>query len=301
MSPRLHKYQKNVKASKFGMSTVVIRWMLQKNKGKRNSDGKDEKEEGNDIDDDREEYGNKECEDKNNKPEIFTWVAREVKNCRKDLKELAHAIVEQLETRFANCYPEVNQLLHQCLDFGISFDSLGEATTTVPVNKVTFAKVGAKEFTKRIRFVSRFLLVSSLSLAICEELSGSIFLKFKETLLDIVSGKCFTDRFPKFIKALEEKEHSLEEKKLFTYVHAKSFERVLGFSLTEIYQFKLSDGSAFRVVLQKQLLIEALYTQSQFYSKVGQQFCIVFDIFYSKTGTEAVAESFSRVVEKQEM
>ena len=49
------------------------------------------------------------------------------------------------------------------------------------------------------------------------------------------------------------------------------------------------------------LLIEALYTDSQFYSKVGQEFCIVFDIFYSKTGTEAVAESLYRVVEKQEM
>ena len=59
-----------------------------------------EKEEGNDIDDDDEEDGNKECEDKNNKPEMFTWVAREVKNCRMDLKELSDAIVEQLETRF---------------------------------------------------------------------------------------------------------------------------------------------------------------------------------------------------------
>ena len=74
-----------------------------------------------------------------------------------------------------------------------------------------------------------------------------------------------------------------------------------GFSLTEIFQLKLSDGSAFRVVLQGQFLIEALYTDSQFYSEDGQQFCIVFDIVYSKTGTEARAESLSRVVEKQEM
>ena len=65
-----------------------------------------EKEEGNDIDDDGEEDGNKECEDKNNKREMFTWVAREVKNCRMDLKELSDAIVELLETRFANCYPD---------------------------------------------------------------------------------------------------------------------------------------------------------------------------------------------------
>ena len=66
-----------------------------------------EKEEGNDIDDDDEEDDNKECKDKNNKPEMLTWVAWEVKNCRMDLKELSDAIVEQLiETRFANCYPD---------------------------------------------------------------------------------------------------------------------------------------------------------------------------------------------------
>ena len=71
--------------------------MLQKNKGKRNSDGKMKRRKGTTyIDDDDEEDGNKECEDKNNKPEMFTWVAREVKNCRMDLKELSDAIVEQL-------------------------------------------------------------------------------------------------------------------------------------------------------------------------------------------------------------
>ena len=86
-------------------------------------------------------------------------------------------------------------------------------------------------------------------------------------------------------------------------MYTKSFEMIFdsGFSLTEIFQLKLSDGSAFRVVLQEQFLIEALYTDSQFYSKVGQQFCIVFDIVYSKTGTEAAAESLYGVVEKQEM
>ena len=85
---------------------------------------------------------------------------------------------------------------------------------------------------------------------------------------------------PKFFNALEEKEQSLEEIKLSTGVYTKSFEMIFdsGFSLTEIFQLKLSDGSAFRVVLQEQFLIEALYTDSQFYSKVGQQFCIVFDI-----------------------
>ena len=115
--------------------------MLQKNKGKRNSNGKDEKEEGNDIEDEDKEDSNKECEDKNNKPEMFTWVAREVKNCKKDLKELADEIVEQLETRFANCYPELNHLLQQRLDFGIIFDPLcGEAETTSCSHKQGYSR-----------------------------------------------------------------------------------------------------------------------------------------------------------------
>ena len=86
-------------------------------------------------------------------------------------------------------------------------------------------------------------------------------------------------------------------------MYTKSFEMIFdsGFSLREIFQLKLSDGSEFRVVLQEQFLIEAVYTDSQFYRKVGQQFCIVFDIVHSKTGTEAAVESLHRVVEKQEM
>ena len=106
---------------------------------KKKQQRENEKEEGNDIDDDVEEDSNKEYKDKNNKPEMFTWVAWE----RKDLKELADAVVEQLETRFSDCYPELNHLLHQRLDFGIIFYSLcGEAETTLPINKVTLAKVG---------------------------------------------------------------------------------------------------------------------------------------------------------------
>ena len=44
-----------------------------------------------------------------------------------------------------------------------------------------------------------------------------------------------------------------------------------------------------------------MYQDSSFYSLVGPEFCLVFDIMYAKTGTEAVAESYYRVVEKQEM
>jgi hypothetical protein len=55
------------------------------------------------------------------------------------------------------------------------------------------------------------------------------------------------------------------------------------------------------VLFQEENVITALYCDSSFYSVIGPEFCLVFDIMYAKTGTEAVAESFYRVIEKQEM
>ena len=43
-----------------------------------------------------------------------------------------------------------------------------------------------------------------------------------------------------------------------------------------------------------------MYTDQTFYSAVGREFALVFDIFYAKTGTEAVAESFYHVMNMQE-
>ena len=55
------------------------------------------------------------------------------------------------------------------------------------------------------------------------------------------------------------------------------------------------------VVLKEECVIKALYMDVEFYTTVGQEFCLVFEIMYVKTGTEAVVESFYRVVEQQEM
>ena len=63
----------------------------------------------------------------------------------------------------------------------------------------------------------------------------------------------------------------------------------------------LGGGPGTRAPWAHPLIRACLYTDSSFYSAIGQEFCLVFDIFYVKSGTEAVAESFYRVVEKQEM
>ncbi len=69
---------------------------------------------------------------------------------------------------------------------------------------------------------------------------------------------------------------------------------------SDIYKVTVSDKTEFSVVLQEDAMIKALYTNPLFYDPIGREFCIIFDIMYSKTGTEAVAESVYRVAEKQE-
>ncbi len=69
------------------------------------------------------------------------------------------------------------------------------------------------------------------------------------------------------------------------------------FDLEDKFDIKLSEDSVFKCVLQEDKIIEALYQGPLFYGEVGREFCIIFDIFYSKAGTEVIAESFYRVME----
>jgi hypothetical protein len=72
-----------------------------------------------------------------------------------------------------------------------------------------------------------------------------------------------------------------------------------GFDLLDKFRVTLSNGSSSIYVLQDQL-IQMLYTNPTFYQAVGREFCIIYDIFYAKAGTEASAESFYRVMDAQE-
>ena len=67
------------------------------------------------------------------------------------------------------------------------------------------------------------------------------------------------------------------------------------------YDVKLSDKSSMKVVLQEEKVITAINTNTQFYQSIGQEFCIIFDVLFAKTGTEAPAECHYRIVSNQEM
>lgn len=71
--------------------------------------------------------------------------------------------------------------------------------------------------------------------------------------------------------------------------------------MSDSFAVTYTDGTEETVFLQEEEVIKALYTDSEFYTSVGQEFCIIFDIMYAKTGTESVVESFYGVVRNQEM
>lgn len=172
----------------------------------------------------------------------------------------------------------------------------------IPVSKATFSQLGAQEFKLCVQFVSLLPRVSVLNLALCEELSSSIFWRLKEKLIDIVWGQSFQSLFPRFFKVLETK-GSLREIQLKDNSYVKSFQKAetTDFTLSDTFRVVLDDGKEETVALQEQEVISALYTDADFYTSVGQEFCIIFDVMYAKTGTEAVVESFYGVVRSQEM
>jgi hypothetical protein len=126
-------------------------------------------------------------------------------------------------------------------------------------------------------------------------------------LIEVVWGKMFHSHFWNFFKKISSTSpdgtDTLEIHNLPQEVVVEEFEVSVPkkFTLSEVFHLELSNGETMEVLFQEEKIITALYCDSSFYSVIGLEFCLVFDIMYAKTGTEAVAESFYRVIEKQEM
>ena len=147
------------------------------------------------------------------------------------------------------------------------------------------------------------------------ELSSEVYWQVKSALMNVVWGTLFFSHFPKFFRQIVEvvkpgaalRRHvvmgNVEIPAGVTTTHIVEFTKSVPpvFLLTEVFQVKLSCGTTLNVVLQEDVVIHALYADSSFYLLVGQEFCLLFYIMYAKTGTGALAESFYRVVKKQEM
>ncbi len=244
------------------------------------------------------------------------WTARELIDCKKDLKSLGENMIAELDQRFKNCYPLLNQQLAACLDFGRLFTGIcgTRIGSDNPVNKREYASLGANEFQQCAQFVSSMPSVAEQNLEFGPDLNAGAFWKLKSALLEVVWGKLYTTHFSKFFKLIKEiskkpgtavryKVMMEELKSIHLGDFAVSFSPATSalFTLADVFNLETSTGSLHQVTLQEDRVINCLYTDSEFYSLVGREFCIVFDHMLAKTGTESTAESFYRVVENQTM
>jgi hypothetical protein len=148
--------------------------------------------------------------------------------------------------------------------------------------------------------------IRNKNLEIGSALASTMFWRLKKVLISIVWGDMFPTQFIQFFKMIiikDNKEFSLKylvvpEGVIVTKFLEGTRQR---FTLSDVFDLELSNGVKMNVLFEDEVLIKSLYTDLSFYSAVGQEFCLIFDIFYAKSGTEAVAESFFRVVDKQEM
>lgn len=271
-SPRLHQHAEDIARFKYKSIDLVEGWLVES-----------------------EEQG---------KP--VSWKMREIEDCQNDLKQLAEAMVQTLQERSSVGIPDLLYTLQKCLDFGVLFSSLcGERSIDgkKPVKRADVMLVGQKEFKRCVSFVAKLPHVQELvineGLELDAPFSDLIFWKLKSFLLEIVWGKELEQFFPKCFKRVSGESLTnviIPPSQVVTKFMAEQNE----FDLLDKFQVTLSSGSSFTVVLQEEEVIQMIYCNPTFIEAVGREFCILFDIFYAKAGTEAIAESFYRVMETQE-
>jgi hypothetical protein len=222
------------------------------------------------------------------KEKTVKWVQRKIKDCQKELSELSTCMLEELKNREDQCLPKLMYLLYRCLDFGNHF-----------------INAGCEDFHRCVGYVARLphiiAIKESQDLEIDPEFSEIFFWRMKKVILNTIWGELFPSLFVTFFGKINSASEKLETISINYNVTVISFQKLLEkFDLLDKYKVELSDGSCLDVVFQEDKFIEALYTNAELYAQVGKEFCTIFDIFYAKTGTESVVESFYRVVESQE-
>ena len=228
------------------------------------------------------------------------WEAREVEDCRKDLKSIADKIYQQLERRFKDGFTGIHNILHKCLGFGLLLQQIKGSRNNdkeYSINNIAFAKFRSKEFEQALDLVSRLPFANKLNLPFCKENGGSVFWKVKKKLvkkklISVIWGDSFQKNFPIFFKWFlvnGEQENS----------KLKDTNFIKSFKPSDSNEF--DDNSNIEVAFHEEKVIKSLYTDPKFYINIGQEFCIIYDVMYAKRGTESVVESFYDFIRNQEM
>ena len=72
------------------------------------------------------------------------------------------------------------------------------------------------------------------------------------------------------------------------------------YHLCNLYEIKFESATVI-AVLDEAKVLESVYTNSEVYSRIGKEMCIVIDIAMAKGGTEAIVESFYSSMASQAM
>eukprot|EP00794_Sanderia_malayensis_P002259 gene2259-2590_t len=240
-------------------------------------------------------------EEKEGKP--VRWEAREIKECVSDLQDLAEKLVSEMDERYKSSFSDLNILLSECLDFGMLVEGLcGEKEGPAhPVSKKEFSKLGLEAFKKCVRFVSGLPHIVEQNFELSEDFAFTIFWSSKSALVEAIWGSLFCNHFSVFFREVVslgvgkcEVRQIKRESVGDHYVVKFSIFSSPEFTLANLFEVKTSNGKKMVVALEERNVIELLYIDEVFYTLVGSEFCLVFDIMYAKTGTEAAAESFYR-------
>ena len=333
--PYIHKHGKEIANMKYGKSDLVDGWLIVEDTVRtteRDSDEDEDSDEGDggsqqESDETNEnsscqgEFQESESDDcfeesesdeedntvpTTSEPTVI-WNCRTIQDCKNDLSAFALVLHDKLAKRCSKM-PELIHLLSQCLDFSTLFGGLcGEKTTgKCPIDRNSFAGLGLAAFRQCVCYVSalphvqQFIQENELEMG--NAFAEKIYWRLKSSLLEIIWGNKFVSLFPTFFKKMIDSKSKLAEIVLRPNATVTKFETApfQGFDLVDKYVVTLSDRSVLTVVLQESKVIESLYNESNFYQSAGQEFCIIFDVLYSKMGTEIPAESFYKVVLNQE-
>ena len=164
----------------------------------------------------------------------------------------------------------------------------------IRVDKKRFSDQGAKKFQKCVNHVSQMPDVNDNNLELGSELSSAVFWRFKKALIEVVSGDLFSSHFSRLFKKIVEKANGNFSSEVLVIPDGVKITSLVKssspqFSSSEVFKAEFTNSEKVKILFDEQIFIESLYTNLSFYSVVVQEFCLVFDIFYAKSGTEAVA------------
>ena len=180
-------------------------------------------------------------------------------------------MINELDERFTNCSPEINHLLHACLDVNVLLPALvgkRKDLRKTPVNRNKFATLGANEFHQIVGFVGRLPHVAALNLSLCEESSSTIFSHLKNFLIEMIWGSGFVEHFPKFFEVIEvDKKPVAIQLNSDDYVLDFQVASVTEFRLPDLFDVTLNSNVTHTVKFKEDQFIRCLYTDSQVYSQ----------------------------------